>query len=150
MTILRTDQQVAINELLIVIKDTADHFHDAAEFLDDPSVTRTLETIAGERETLASRYEKAVRNLGDLPAGPDIDRETLERLAHRVGAAVSPDHVGEVISQRLAAENYLRKIIEQAKSVDLDGGCRALVADTAEHARGVRERLEQIKKNYSG
>ncbi len=149
MSLLRTDQQVALNTALVAIETSADHFHAAAEHLKDSAVSEALRRISDERNNLCQGFKTAIRTSGDLPPEPDPDRESLEQLAQQIGAAIAPDQTVKVLEQRLAAEHKLAALVTDTRNVKLDDASDALFAKLLEHIRSVTERLQTLLKQHS-
>ena len=108
MNLLRTDKEVALNDLLVASRETVDHYQDAVEYLNDDHITPVLRMIMQERQGFIQRIEQAIRALGDLPSVPDPDRETGEMLLHHVTAALSSDTATQILEQRINAQRALR------------------------------------------
>lgn len=144
MSLLRTKQQVALQDLLIASKDSVDHYRDAAAFLESPGVTDTLCQIADQRADLIERLELAIRDTGDLPSAPDADLEDSERLFHRLRAALSPDETEAVLRQRLDAEQHLMHLVKQGEKAGLFQPYDTLLNELARHIETVTERLQEL------
>lgn len=149
MSLLRTDQQVALNTALVAIETSADHYHAAAEHLQDSAVSEALRQIGDERNSLSEGFKTAIRNSGDLPPEPDPDRESLEQLAQQIGAAIASDHTAKVLEQRLAAEQKLAALVTDTRNVELDDASDALFVELFEHIHRVTERLQTLLKQHS-
>lgn len=144
MTLLRTDQQVALNTALVAIQTSADHFHAAAEHLNDSTISEALHQIGYERNRLSQGFKTAIRDSGDLPPEPDPERESLEQLAQQLGAAVAPDQTVKFLEQRLAAEHKLSEQVDAIRNVKLDEASSVLFAELAEHINTVTQRLQTL------
>lgn len=149
MSFIRTDEQAALYEAHIAVEESAHHLRDASEFLDDPALSGLLREAAERREGLTRRLEEAVRDSGDLPAEPDPDRESLEQLAHRIGAALSPDDRDPVVRQRIDAEQQLLQRIDEACQVEMRPAYQSLVADIRSDIAALLDELRS-RVNDSG
>ena len=145
MNLLRTDKEVALNDLLVASRETADHYQDALEYLDDHPITPALRDIMQERLSVIERIEQAIRALGDLPSMPDPDRETGEMLLHHVTAALSSDSATEILEQRIKAERHLLALLQACNDVGLDNDQPQLLQEMAQQVHGVITRLEQLE-----
>ncbi|WP_237055846.1 hypothetical protein [Microbulbifer sediminum] len=137
MALIRDDVQVALNDLHVALKHSADHYRYAAEFLSDESAASHCQAIAGERDQLAGLVADAIRAAGDLPAVPDSEREVGEQLLQRLESMFSADQAREVMAQRRDADRDLLAWLEGDALAALEAGhgdllrrCRASVADT--------------------
>ena len=145
MNLLRTDKEVALNDLLVASRETADHYQDALEYLDDHPITPALRDIMQERLSVIERIEQAIRALGDLPSMPDPDRETGEMLLHHVTAALSSDSATEILEQRIKAERHLLALLKACSDVGLDSDQPQLLQEMAQQVHEVITRLEQLE-----
>lgn len=145
MNLLRTDKEVALNDLLVASRETADHYQDALEYLDDHPITPALRDIMQERLSVIERIEQAIRALGDLPSMPDPDRETGEMLLHHVTAALSSDSATEILEQRIKAERHLLALLQACNDVGLDNDQPQLLQEMAQQVHRVINRLEQLE-----
>lgn len=146
MSIIRTDKEVALNDLLVASRETVDHYRDAAEFLEDVKITSILREIADQREPFVARLTHAVRALGDLPSMPDPDKETGAMLLHHAGAFLSDDYATEVLQQRIEAEQHLAELIEAGRAVGLEEECETLLDEISEHVARTNNQLQQLLK----
>ena len=126
MSILRSELQVALQELYRMARESVDHYQDAAEFVDDKTVTRLFTRIAGERDELARQLASAIRDTDDLPAAPDADREAGEQLIHRLHAWFTADQTQDVLAQRLKAEQELARQLDSNRGAVPDNTYRKL------------------------
>lgn len=76
MSILRSEQQVALQQLYHLAQESIDHYQDSAEFVDDADVARLFTRIANERKPLVEQLAQVIRDTGDLPAAPDAGIRT--------------------------------------------------------------------------
>lgn len=145
MNLLRTGKEVALNDLLVASRETADHYQDALEYLGDHHIIPALRDIMQERLEVIERIEQAIRALGDLPSMPDPDRETGEMLLHHVTAALSSDSATEILEQRLKAERHLLALLQACKDVGLSSDQPQLLQEMEQQVHQVITRLEQLE-----
>lgn len=126
MTILRSELQVALQDLYRMARESADHYQDAAQFVHAASATRLFTRIAGEREALARQLASAIRDTDDLPAAPDADREAGEQLIHRLHAWFTADQTEDILQQRLKAEQELAQQLDARRDAATDDSYRKL------------------------
>ncbi len=149
MSLFRTDQQVALNELLVASQVTADHLQESAEFLDAPEVSAELAQLAGLRRSFVERIEEVIRATGDLPSAADTDRETSESLLQRLRAAFSTNEAESVIQQRLQAEQDLAQLTIDARGQGLAGRYEALLYELDGNIQMIRHRLKALLEKQS-
>lgn len=144
MSIFRTDQQVALNELLVASQFTADHLQDSAEFLEESEVSAELQQLADLRQSLVERIEEVIRATGDLPSAADTDKETGESLLQRLRAAFAPNEIESVVQQRLQAESNLARLAQETREHGLAGQNEALLYELDGNIQMVSHRLKNL------
>lgn len=120
MQILRSEQQVALQQLHVLAQESVDHYQDSAEFVDNEVATQLFKHIAAERLQLVQKLAQAIRDTGDLPAAPDADREAGEQLIHRLHAWFTTDQSRDVLEQRLKAEQDLAQTLRDKRNATSD------------------------------
>ena len=145
MSILRSDAQVALNDLHMALQESADHYRYAADILQDAAASDVGKTLAEERRTLAVQVADAIRQSGELPGAPDPDREAAEQIRERFETMVGDDEVSAIMAHRQQGEEELLRMLEREVSPVLEGTHSALLAqcrDSIEHARGLLGSLD--------
>ena len=150
MNLILSDKQVALNALYVAIRKSADHSRDLARFIDDAKLTTALGEIAVQREILSQNVRAVIHTLGDLPAEPDPDRETLEQLAHKIRALVSSDQQVKILEQCLGAEQEVARRAADARKLGLDDTCATMIDDVENQVRIVTRRLQTLMDEYTG
>jgi hypothetical protein len=112
---IRSDEQVALEDLHRALRRTAAGHRDAAGTLDAGDRVRVsrLTDLADERERQADEIAALIRATGDLPDAPDADRETLRTAARHLKAAVSRD---ALLRDRQHAEEGLARVVADARA----------------------------------
>ena len=142
---LLSDTEVALNELLVACRESVDHYQDAIKLVEQVDVANSFRDIAKRRKLFFTRLATAIRELGDLPSAPDPDKETSEMIMHHLGAALSPDYSKEVLSQRIAAEEHIKTLIDNTRATDInETGC-ALLDDLSKHVEETIKTLSTIR-----
>lgn len=142
MTVLLSELQAALNDVVVACLETADGHQSAAGIVADGAAAELLAGLAEARRLTAARLGEIVRQLGDLPPAPDVDFETVRGLATRVKAALAPDQRQILLAERAAAEEHLESCIAQALAQgDLPEGARAPLREVLADSRQARERL---------
>jgi uncharacterized protein (TIGR02284 family) len=145
MTLLRSELQTALHDVVLACLETADGHEAAAAILANDPLAATLRAWAQERREAAARLGDIVRQLDDLPPEPDADLETVRELATWVKAALSPDQRRTVVEERRAAEAHLLETIEQALArPDLPEHARSLLLDLRTAAARAHEQLTEM------
>lgn len=139
---LRSELQIALNDVEVALQEAADGHEWAADFVADPEFADLLRQLAGERRGLAEALGEQLKALGDLPRTPDTDLETVRDLVSRIKAAFSPDESQALLDDRASAEAHLEACARTALTRDdLSDETRALLQKILEAARLAKERM---------
>lgn len=142
----RSDAQVALNDLLVALRESADLYADDAELADGaPELAALFETLARRRSELGEELAAQVRKSGDLPRLPDADRETLLRLGNRFRSRMAPNALDELIGDRLAAEGELAQRVAEALCAVGAPEPRLLLNQLQREVGAARRRLEAAR-----
>lgn len=145
MTFIRTEQQVALNDLLVATQKSADLLRDAASFLDDTNTEHELLQLAERREMVNRDLEKAIRALDDMPSAPDPDAESTEKLLQRISAIFSGQKSQvTVLNQRLATEERLGDLLADVQARNVGIEFDDLLYEIKESIREVTLHLQQL------
>lgn len=140
---LMNDKQVAVNDVILRLREAADHYANAAQVLSGRKFADGFATRGRECSDAAVNLEKDIRRLGELPRRPDPERETLDQMLTRLGASIS----GHERSRYAQALQHREAAIEEAAGVALR---QPLAADTLaamEHIRSAaREQSARLAK----
>lgn len=143
MSIMRSEYQVALQDLHALVRESVDHYRDSASFVAEDRAARLFHGIADDREALASRVARAIRESGELPAVPDADQEAGEQLIHRLHAWFSSDQTQDVIRQRLGAEAELASWLVEQRGKGHNDLYRELVGELEQQTGEVQSRLRE-------
>lgn len=151
MNFIRTDQQVALNDLLVATEKSADLLRDAAHFLDGSQMEHELEQLAERRDMVTRDLQQAIRALDDMPSAPDPDGESAEKLLHRISAIFSGEKSRETtLRQRLATEDHLNALLEDVHKRELGDEFDPLLYELKESIREVTLHLQQLLRRCTG
>ena len=126
---LRSDREVALDQVTEIVKKAADEYAALADMTEN-------ETLAAARQ-----LEDAVRQLGNLPTGPDPDRETMETFSARLRSALSRDGDQVLKDKRRELESELAGKAETALQHSYPPEVQSLLQEIAEEARSSRARF---------
>lgn len=146
MSVLRSDLQVALDDLHVALTASADDYRDAAEFVSDDTIKGLFVQIAENRQVLAKSAEEAIRASDDLPSAPDPDRQTGQHFLQRLEAAFSADQTAEIIEQRLTEESQLEQLVNAAEMSVMDKEYPSLRPDCLKSIKEAREELDRAKQ----
>lgn len=145
MSIIRNDRQVALNDLLVAVEKTADHYRASADSLQDhaAAVATQLRELAQRREQLSDLIKREIQASGDLPSAPDEDRESVEQLFQRVHASLAPDQILDVLRQRLDAEDELDSLLARIGDGNWGEGMDELLQEASAQVRNAQTQLRR-------
>lgn len=143
MKFFRTDDQAALNTLLVAARETLDHYRDAAELVDE-NLAQIFRGISRQRRIFIHRLEDAVKASGTLPAMPDPDKEAAEMLLHHVAALMKSDYAGDILQQRIEGEKKLVGLVIEAQATELKAPSTILLNDFIQHISETTSQLESM------
>ncbi|HUO83368.1 MAG TPA: hypothetical protein VM616_10995 [Gammaproteobacteria bacterium] len=88
---LMNDKQVAVNDVILRLREAADHYAHAARAIEDDRLAKRFAERCRSLADMAAGLESHIRRLGELPRRPDPEREALEELLMRLGAGIIAD-----------------------------------------------------------
>jgi uncharacterized protein (TIGR02284 family) len=112
--LLRTDEQVALNQVESLMIEAADRYDTAAARTGDAQLAQLFAGLAQRRRQLAAELAQHIRALDDLPQYPDPDRETVQDLLTGIKALFSADERKALIDERVQAEQKLAESVQGA------------------------------------
>lgn len=142
---LLNDAQIALNDVLVNIKDAADHYEDAAGMLEPGETAELFRELARRRHAIADGLESHIRRLGGLPRNADGDRETVARLLARLKATLSVDRRIELLTVREHVEGEIDTMIATALRQELPDDTRDYLRQARDDIASARQRLAEAK-----
>lgn len=149
---LRSDWEVALDEVIVACEEAADGHADGARHPSaEGEIGAFLAGLARQRRQQAAALEERLRSLGKLPRTPDRDSETFRHLIERVREAVAQDSAHVLLEERARDEARLLERVEAALArEDLPPGTVELLRPLREAAAAARQRLAQWKSDREG
>lgn len=141
---LRDDRQVAMTEVGVACRESADLYRAAAERVADADLQTLFAELADQREARAEQIDEQIRQLGDLPSLPDPDWESVESLLERLREGLSADERRTLLAERAEAEQALLARIAEALALDLPAATRAVVQQLQADVQATQRRLREI------
>jgi uncharacterized protein (TIGR02284 family) len=141
--IVRSDAEVALDEVTECCKFVADHYRSAARVAHDPDLVRLFQDLEQKRQQWVEALEAQVRRMGNLPSAPDADREAIEHLLIRLRAVVSEERA----SLLRESDRVEKALIEKARGAlegDFPADARPLVQKIFTESEQIRERLRLL------
>lgn len=114
---LMNDQQVAVNDVILRLREAADHYAHAAQAIAEPELAEGFDRRGRRLSDTATGLESHIRRLGELPRRPDPEREALEEMLMRLGAGITADdrsrHLHALGQRELAIEEAAGAALRQ-------------------------------------
>jgi uncharacterized protein (TIGR02284 family) len=143
--LLRTNQQLALNDVGSLCIASADHYEAAAGKTADPELTGLFAELAAQRRQLAEELAEHIRALDDLPQQPDPDMEAVDHLLSSVKALFSTDERRVLIDEREQFEHKFAEAVQAAQQEELPVEAKALLGRIAGHVAESVRRLEAMR-----
>jgi YegS/Rv2252/BmrU family lipid kinase len=119
-TALRSDAEVALDDVTVGCKRTAEHLADAAALVAEeaPDLAALFSALATDRAALAEELERRMLEMDSYPGAPDDDREMVGHLARRLRHALSSHDEEALLDDRLRESEDLATDISTARARD--------------------------------
>ena len=141
MSILRSDDQIALNDLIVACREAANGHRTAAELLSDDALAQQLEEIARDREAMAERLAEIVIEADDVPDAPSAEKELLGSAAMRLKSVINEDEIRTVLDDCKQKE---QKVVEAAEALLATGPEGALRHDVEALKADASSRLDRL------
>jgi Domain of unknown function (DUF2383) len=143
--LLRTELQVALNDVIVACQEGADGHETAADVIPDDELAARLRAFARERREAAERLGEHLRALGDLPTVPDSDLEALRDLISRFKSALSPEEWRSLLDDRIQAEQHVVACARAALALEQREETRAVLHEIEDAAIETCEYLTSLQ-----
>lgn len=141
MSIIRTDEQADALEILKSVLKTAHFYRAMSEELAQDQVAEELSDIANEREAFVAPFQQAVKQLDELPAEPDADREWFEELGGKIAKFLSADSKAAVLNKCIEKDDALVELLNGAELGDKSPKFKRLIDSLGAHLADTRTRI---------
>ncbi len=141
--LIKSDKQVACDQVNQLLRLSADQYDDASNRIADSALANWFAELAGARRQFSEQLEDQIRQAGELPSRPDPDKELLTNLLVGLKEAFFSDHIAHELQQRDALEAELAEALRQAQRLHQEPGMAGLLAKLAEHVTTVRAQIEE-------
>lgn len=141
MSIIRTDEQADALEILKSVLKTAHFYRAMSEELAQDPVSDVLSDIANEREAFVAPFRQVVKQLDELPAEPDADREWFEELGGKIAKWLSADSKAAVLNKCIEKDDALVELLDGAEQGDKSPEFKRLIASLEKHLADTRMRI---------
>lgn len=142
---LISDEQIAMNEVIVKCRELADYYRESAEVLEDTGLSDLFHELSRQHEAAAEDLERRIRETGELPKAPDADREAVELLLSRLKASLSEDERSTLLEEREQVETELAECAAKALQRDLPQKIHSLLERIRSDAVFAKERLRAMR-----
>ncbi len=143
--IFSDEKEIVMNNLLVAVKHSIDHFQRAAAIIDDEQLTGLFEQLASDRREMADAIEHLLKASGFLPAEPDPEKQHLTELATRIRAAISDNDRAFLLDTADQLEKDIRTSLQQARGLDWPDRVTGALAAFADRLHANLEKIQAIR-----
>lgn len=136
------DSEVAINEIIVVCQEVADHYTDACDHVNEDNLKSLFDFLAVQRRQSAEDLSRIIRNQGGLPRDADVELEQLQFLWSHIKLLMG-DPDDSLRQTLILQEGRLQQIIDSVLATSLSGDSRRIIEQIQADSKTALARLEQ-------
>lgn len=137
------ESQVAINDVIIACKDTACHYREAVDLIEDDALKQLFLSLGKEHEVISEKLSEIIRDMGGLPKDVDVEREEVLMLWSRIKAVLAEDKRITILNEMMNKENHVQSLIAYALQQDLSESTLGYLKSIQEQTGHTIEKLNQ-------
>ena len=145
MSIIRDEFLVALNDLIVALREAVHCHATAAEAVSNAALADALRELSRDREASADRLADVMTAKGDIPNVPADEQQLVKSAVIRLKSALSDNEILQALRDCQAAEDRLIEAadatIEQTTDPTLNEQVQALRRDTLDRVSGLRQRF---------
>jgi rubrerythrin len=145
MSILRTDNQADSIEILKLVIETTDYYREIAKVVGDDSLASKLNDIANERSSYIEPFENVVKDLGELPAKPDPDKELMQIIEGGLTQFFSANSKDAILDKCLQEDEELATVVKRTKLGEKSAEYQKLLDALAENLSKTQKSIQALK-----
>jgi uncharacterized protein (TIGR02284 family) len=145
MSILRTDNEADSVEILKLVIETTDYYREIANVVEDAELASKLNDIANERSSYIEPFENVVKDLGELPAKPDPDKELLHKIGGELTQFFSANSKNAILDKCLQEDEELAAVVNNTKLGEMSAEYQKLLDALAENLSDTRKSIQTLK-----
>lgn len=146
--LLKSEKQVAYDEVNRLLRLSGDQYHDAARRMHEQPLSDWCNRMAEHRHRFSDQLEQQIREMGELPSRPDPDKELITNMFVGIKEAFTANHAEYELQQRDLLENELADAVTKARAETQGPAMEQLLisldADIANTRREIAERLADL------
>lgn len=137
------ESQVAISDVIIACEDTARHYREAVDLIEDDALKQLFLSLGKEHEVISEKLSEIIRDMGGLPKDVDVEREEVLMLWSRIKAALAEDKRITILNEMMNKENHVQSLIAYALQQDLSESTLGYLKSIQEQTGHTIEKLNQ-------
>lgn len=145
MSILRTDNQADSIEILKLVIETKDYYREIAKVVEDDNLANELDSIASERASFIEPFENIVKDLGELPAKPDPDKELMQIIEGELTQFFSADSKTAILDKCLQEDDDLAAVVKSTELGEKSSEYQKLLDALAENLSDTKKSIQALK-----
>lgn len=145
MSILRTDNEADGVEILKLVIETTDYYREMANVLKDDPLASKLDNVANERATYIEPFRNVVKQLDELPAQPDPDKELVQKIGGELAKLFSADSKNAILDKCLHEDEKLAEEVKNTKLGEKSAEFQKLLNALDESLSNTRALLQGLK-----
>ena len=145
MSILRTDNQADSIEILKLVIETTDYYREIAKVGGDDNLASKLNDIANERSSYIEPFENVVKDLGELPAKPDPDKELLHKIEGELTQFFFANSKNAILDKCLQEDEELATVVKRTKLGEKSAEYQKLLDALAENLSKTQKSIQALK-----
>ncbi|MGM0906418.1 MAG: hypothetical protein ACQEVQ_07800 [Pseudomonadota bacterium] len=145
MSILRTDNEADGVEILKLVIETTDYYREIANVVEDDNLASKLDDIAKKRVSYIEPFENVVKDLGELPAKPDPDKELLHKIGGELTQFFSANSKNAILDKCLQEDEELATVVKRTELGEKSAKYQKLLDALAENLSKTQESIQALK-----
>ncbi|MDA6067638.1 hypothetical protein OH214_10880 [Idiomarina abyssalis] len=145
MSILRTDNEADGLEILKLVIETTDYYREIANVVEDDNLASKLNDIANERASYIEPFENVVKDLGELPAKPDPDKELLHKIEGELTQFFSANSKNAILDKCLQEDEELATVVKRTELGEKSAKYQKLLDALAENLSKTQKSIQALK-----
>lgn len=145
MSILRTDNEADGVEILKLVIETTDYYREIANVVEDTNLASKLDDIAKKRASYIEPFENVVKDLGELPAKPDPDKELMHKIGGELTQFFSANSKNAILDKCLQEDEELATVVKRTELGEKSAEYKKLLNALAENLNKTQESIQALK-----
>lgn len=144
---LRDELDVAVNDLMIALREAADAYHTAAKIASETKWTAFFEEARDHLEDMAAGVENEQRALGYLPKQPDQEKGLIHSAATHLKTTLSTEEVSTLLEERRLGEQRIMALSDHV--INVAAASTNILRIARQAVEKSQKRLDQLEPKRS-